>query len=132
MWQTAVAAVHSTSPVSQAGRGNASGLPDLQGGLLRGTFFFFNLNGYRSLASSVLETLGLSGGESRETWNRILERQFVICNVTTGQKQLDKCQSQLAHPRHGREDWYWLGLAEEDMPWFMPGLETSDLAFSSP
>lgn len=43
----------------------------------------------------------------------MLERQLVICDVTLWQKQLDKGQSQLAHPRHWREVWYRPGHKEE-------------------
>lgn len=47
--------------------------------------------------ASALEKLGweCQGGKG-EAWSRMLERPFVICNVTTWQKLLDKCQSQLA------------------------------------
>lgn len=47
--------------------------------------------------ASVLEKLGWEcQGGKEEAWSRMLERPFVICNVTTWQKLLGKCQSQLA------------------------------------
>lgn len=47
--------------------------------------------------ASVLERLGWEcQGGKEEAWSRMLERPFVICNVTTWQKLLGKCQSQLA------------------------------------
>lgn len=45
---------------------------------------------------SVGEASFRMGGEEEETWNRMLERQFVLWNVTIWQRELGKCQSQLA------------------------------------
>lgn len=49
-----------------------------------------------STAASVLEKPVLERGQEKGICNEMLERQFVICNVTIWQKQLGKGQSQLA------------------------------------